>query len=118
LQDHSIDDLLRLLPTRQSWKTVAVETAVVKDELATRTLLVKPSELVRADSNGIEWLADRLIPRHGRRLVIAPPKTGKSLFFLDLALATMGSVLAFGTAAATYESPSSAAKTVLNRAEA
>ncbi|GAA3758491.1 AAA family ATPase [Terriglobus aquaticus] len=95
LQEHTVEDLLQLLPNRVAWQQPAPQHALVKDNLVPRALLVKPSELVRNESEGGDWLVDRLIPRNSRGLVIAPPKTGKSFFFLDLAiaLATCGRVL-------------------------
>jgi KaiC/GvpD/RAD55 family RecA-like ATPase len=95
LVQHSVDELLRLFPNLQPWEQPEPKAVLVKNALAPRTLLVKPSELIRHEMEGGDWLVDRLIPRGGRGLVIAPPKTGKSFFFLDLAIAlgTGGKVL-------------------------
>jgi KaiC/GvpD/RAD55 family RecA-like ATPase len=87
LATHSIDDLLKLLPTRKEWSAPKPNAPVVTDTVAPRPLLVRPSELVRADAsrNG-DWLVDGLIERGTRGLVVAPPKTGKSLLFLEMVL--------------------------------
>lgn len=95
LDRNPIEALLKLLPTRDAWQVHESKDPTIKGDITPRQILVKPSQLTRADQDGGDWLVDRLVPRHGRGLVIAPPKTGKSFFFLDLALAlgSMGSVL-------------------------
>lgn len=96
LETHTVEQFFaHMYKNLQPWETPEPKTILVKHDLAPRTLLVKPSALARNDHEGGDWLVDRLIPRTGRGLVIAPPKTGKSFFFLDLALAlgTNGKVL-------------------------
>ena len=88
LAGHAIEDFLKLLPNRIPWVTTARKEPTVNaipDE--ERKLLVRPSELVIAGATaGGDWLVDGLIERGTRGLVVAPPKTGKSLLFLELVL--------------------------------
>jgi KaiC/GvpD/RAD55 family RecA-like ATPase len=95
LESHPVEDLLKLFPKMVEWKKPEEKHALVKDDLTPRELLVPPSQLIKQAQEGGDWLVDRLIPRHGRGLVVAPPKCGKSLFFLDIAIAlgTQSSVL-------------------------
>lgn len=87
LEKNTAEDLLKLLPSRVEWETPKRAVSRVVDDLAPRTLLVKPSELVcSAESAGGDWLVPGLIERGTRGLVVAPPKTGKSLLFLELGL--------------------------------
>jgi KaiC/GvpD/RAD55 family RecA-like ATPase len=88
LERNSIEEFLKLLPSRKEWKTPKRSVSTVAEELAPRTLLVKPSELVATAGHHLEgdWLVEGLIERGTRGLVVAPPKTGKSLLFLELAL--------------------------------
>lgn len=95
LASHSVEDLLTLLPNRIAWEQPASQHPIAKEGTSPRELLVKPSSLVRNLTAGGDWLVHSLIPRNARGLVIAPPKTGKTFFFLDLAIAlgTGGKVL-------------------------
>lgn len=87
LATHSIDDLLNLLDTRKEWRVRKPDAPVVADTVAPRPLLVRPSELVHGDAAKTgDWLVDGLIERGTRGLVVAPPKTGKSLLFLEMVL--------------------------------
>lgn len=89
LQSHTVTEFFNLLRDVVPYDLPAPDVITNKsDSLAPRTLLVKPSDLVvGSDSSDSDWLVDRLIRRGTRGLVVAPPKTGKSLFFLDIALA-------------------------------
>ena len=96
LATHSVEDFTKLLPNCKDWVLPkSKEITIGKESLEPRRLLVKPSELVAPGDLGGDWLVDRLIQRGTRGLVIAKPKTGKSLFLLDVAisLATQGRVL-------------------------
>jgi hypothetical protein len=87
LASNAIEDFLGLLPSRVEWRQPRTIDPTIADTLDARTLLVKPSDLV--DANGIaggDWLVPGLIERGTRGLVVAPPKTGKSLLFLEMAL--------------------------------
>jgi hypothetical protein len=87
LQKQKIEDLLRLLPNRKEWNSPKQKEAIIAETLEPRTLLVKPSELVvSTDDVAGDWLVEGLIERGTRGLVVAPPKTGKSLLFLELVL--------------------------------
>lgn len=87
LELHAIDDFLKLLPLRKEWYTPEPDYAVVEESLEPRVLLVKPSQLVRSGAiDGGDWLVKGFIERGTRGLVVAPPKTGKSLLFLELVL--------------------------------
>jgi hypothetical protein len=88
LANHSIDDFLKLLPQRMEWQ-LPKQTGepIITQVQESKPLLVKPSELVTSDAaNGGDWLVEGLIERGTRGLVVAPPKTGKSLLFLDMVL--------------------------------
>lgn len=87
LAKHTVEEFLKLLPSRKEWTQPERDTAVIAETLDPRTLLVKPSELVHAGAmEGGDWLVDGLIERGTRGLVVAPPKTGKSLLFLEMVL--------------------------------
>ena len=87
LADRTIDDLLLLLPTRVEWRLPKRLQPLIEETLQEPALLVKPSELVAADAHlGVDWLVDGLIERGTRGLVVGPPKTGKSLLFLEMVL--------------------------------
>ena len=84
LAERSIEDLLKLLPNRKEWATSQRKEPVIAETLEPRTLLVKPSELLGGENPDGDWLVQGLIERGTRGLVVAPPKTGKSLLFLEL----------------------------------
>jgi len=87
LRAHTIDEFLRLLPDRKVWEAPKPKEVLVLERLAPKALLVKPSELVVQTSGAMgDWLVPGLIERGTRGLVVAPPKTGKSLLFLELVL--------------------------------
>ena len=87
LASHTVDEFLALLPQRKEWAAPAPETALVEATLDPRPLLVPPSALAPADGDPRgDYLVTGLIERNTRGLVVAPPKTGKSLLFLELAL--------------------------------
>ena len=85
---HAIEDLIKLLDTeRKPYRTVPAKTAKVGESIPEpRVILVHPTELGKADLQG-DMLVPGLIERGQRGLVVAPPKAGKSLLFLDLATA-------------------------------
>jgi hypothetical protein len=87
LAAHPIDDLWQLFPTRKEWVQSKAIEPTIAETLEERTLLVKPSELAASDGLGAtDWLVEGLIERGTRGLVVAPPKTGKSLLFLEMVL--------------------------------
>lgn len=87
LERNTVDELLKLLPSRKEWAVPEPQHALVEESLEPRVLLVKPSQLIRsgADAGG-DWLVKGFIERGTRGMVVAPPKTGKSLMFLELVL--------------------------------
>jgi hypothetical protein len=85
LEGNTVEDLLKLLPMRKEWTVPEPKHAVVEESLEPRVLLVKPSQLVSSSSGDVgDWLVKGFIERGTRGLVVAPPKTGKSLLFLEL----------------------------------
>lgn len=87
LERHTIDQFLALLPTRKLYESPAKKYLLHTKEDEQRVLLIKPSKLMRAgEAHERDWLVPGLIARGKRGLVVAPPKTGKSLLFCDLAL--------------------------------
>lgn len=96
LENHTVEEFTKLLPTCKDWiLPKSKESIIGKESLEPRRLLIKPSELVAPGDPGGDWLVDRLIQRRTRGLIVAKPKSGKSLFMLDIAisLATQGRVL-------------------------
>lgn len=78
------------------WAVVTDKRVEMPKDVTPRTILVPPSVLVRGKgTQHIDWLVTGLIERNTRGLVIADPKVGKSLLFLDLcvSLATNTSFL-------------------------
>ncbi len=87
LAAHPIEEFLKLLKNRVEWQLPRqTKEPLVAEEAEPRTLLVRPSALVSGMEPGGDWLVDGLIERGTRGLVVAPPKTGKSLLFLDMVL--------------------------------
>ena len=85
LESHSVTDFLKLLANRKTWQVTTAKQPHFKGEEAQRIVLVKPSKLVAQGATaGGDWLVDGLIARGKRGLVVAAPKVGKSLLFLDL----------------------------------
>lgn len=96
LANHTVEEFVKLLPTCKDWiLPKSKESIIGKESLEPRRLLIKPSELVAPGDPGGDWLVDRLIQRGTRGLIVAKPKSGKSLFMLDIAisLATQGRVI-------------------------
>lgn len=88
LASHSIEDFVKLLPNRLEWQIPKQpKEPSITEEKSRGPLLVKPSSLVSdGHTSRTDWLVEGLIARNTRGLVIAKPKTGKSLLFLDLCL--------------------------------
>lgn len=87
LVKNDISDFIKLLSNRVPYKLLEKVIPTVKeDSLSERVLLVRPSDLTGPRENGGNWIVPGFIERGTRGLVVAPPKTGKSLLFLDLAL--------------------------------
>jgi len=87
LAGHEFSEFIKLLPGCIPWTLPQPKFSIVNgNELAERTLLVRPSELRGHLENGGNWIVPGFIERDTRGLVVAPPKTGKSLLFLELAL--------------------------------
>ena len=88
LQAHSIENFLKLLPARVEYRLPKqpAEPIIAKTTEEPAPLLVKPSQLVVGGGVEPDWLVQGLIERGARGLVVAPPKTGKSLLFLEMAL--------------------------------
>ena len=86
LEAHSVEDFLRLLPSRVEFRLPKQpsEPMISQTIEEARPLLVKPSQLTNSANRDGDWLVDGLIERGTRGLVVAPPKTGKSLLFLDM----------------------------------
>jgi hypothetical protein len=89
LESHTVKEFLQLLAEhKHAYEVIEQKDYSVKGESpAPRQILVKPSELAAVGSTGGDFLVPKLIRKGSRGLVIADPKTGKSLFFLDIALA-------------------------------
>ena len=86
LKDHTIEELIKLMESSlKKWEVAKPKETKVGDKNEPRVVLVHPVELTGRDSKPqIDWLVDGLIERGQRGLVISPPKTGKSLLFLDM----------------------------------
>lgn len=87
LQNHSIDDLIKLLELeRKPYAVAKTKHVEVGEQNEQRIVLVHPVDLGREADAKCDWLVDGLIERGQRGLVVAPPKVGKSLMFLDMAV--------------------------------
>lgn len=85
LKDNTIDDLIKLMmKTLKPWAVAKAKETKVGDKNEPRILLVHPVELTRNSDDHSDWLVEGLIERGQRGLVVAPPKVGKSLLFLDM----------------------------------
>jgi AAA domain len=86
LKDHTIEDLIKLMETSlKKWEVAKPKETKVGDRNEPRVVLVHPVELTgRETKPQVDWLVDGLIERGQRGLVVAPPKVGKSLLFLDM----------------------------------
>lgn len=91
LERNSIEEFFKLLPNRVKHETKQRKAVHVAGDITPRHLLVKPSELVKSNEEAAgDWLVPGLIERGTRGLVVAPPKTGKSLMFLELVICLAG----------------------------
>lgn len=88
LKQHTVEDLIKLLESnRKPYAVAATKVAKVGDAIPEpRVVLVHPLELGDHTETRGDWLVEGLIERGQRGLVVAPPKVGKSLMFLDLAV--------------------------------
>jgi hypothetical protein len=86
LKEHTIEDLIKLMEKNlKKWETVKPKETMVGEKNEPRIVLVHPTELTGKNSKVAgDWLVDGLIERGQRGLVIAPPKVGKSIMFLDM----------------------------------
>lgn len=97
LESNTITDFLKLLKDVVPYEAAGQKSSIVKsDSLSPRTLLVKPSDLRDPNLTGKDWLVEGLIERNTRGLIAGPPKTGKSLLFLDIALSLATNTSLFG----------------------
>jgi hypothetical protein len=86
LDRNPVSEFFKLLANRVKHETKQRKTVEVSSDLTPRPLLVKPSELNGGRSAGKDWLIPGLIEKGRRGLIVAAPKTGKSLMFLDVAV--------------------------------
>jgi KaiC/GvpD/RAD55 family RecA-like ATPase len=88
LKNHTIEDLIKLMEkSLKKWDVTKPKEFKVGDKNEPRIVLVHPVDLTgRKVEDNCDWLVDGLIERGQRGLVIAPPKVGKSILFLDMAV--------------------------------
>lgn len=87
LKDHSAGDLFDLLPNRVRHDCKEHKQVVIDPKsIEMKDFFVVPSKLVNADKRKRDWLVEGLIERGTKGLVVARPKTGKSLLFLEIAV--------------------------------
>ena len=91
LESWSIEDFIKLLENRKPYIVEQPKEAKLSESLAPRIVLVHPMDLTHKDETAGDWLVEGLIERGQRGLVVAPPKVGKSLMFLDMAIALASS---------------------------
>lgn len=86
LSNHTIEDLIKLMEAGlKKWDVTKPKEHKVGDKNESRTILVHPIELTGKETKPTcDWMVDGLIERGQRGLVVAPPKCGKSLMFLDM----------------------------------
>lgn len=84
LERNTIEDFLQLLPQRKPYETKIPADKLIKDGLRPRVVLDEVENLEGSDR--IDWLVEGLIERGSKGLIVAPPKTGKSLFFIEVAI--------------------------------
>lgn len=85
LKNHAIEDLIKLMEKNlKPWAVVKSKEVKVGEKNEPRVLLVHPMELSHQADGHSDWLIEGMIERGQRGLVVAPPKCGKSLMFLDM----------------------------------
>jgi KaiC/GvpD/RAD55 family RecA-like ATPase len=86
LKDHTIEDLIKLMESGlKKWEVAKAKEVKVGVTNEPRIVLVHPVELTGRESKPTcDWLVEGLIERGQRGLVVAPPKVGKSIMFLDM----------------------------------
>lgn len=85
LERNTIEDFLKLLPNRKEYRTSMPADSRFTAQLEHRKVLEEVENL-QGDSTQVDWLVEGIIERGSRGLIVAPPKTGKSLFFLEVAI--------------------------------
>lgn len=85
LQNHSIEDLIKFMEGNlKKHEVVKPKDVKIGEPEAPRVILVNPVDLCRKAEGQSDWLVEGFIERGQRGLVVAPPKVGKSLMFLDM----------------------------------
>ena len=99
LKNHTIEDLIKLMESGlKKWEVAKSKEAKVGEKNEPRVVLVHPVELTgREAKQSCDWLVDGLIERGQRGLVVAPPKVGKSLLFLDMCISLASKTRFLGT---------------------
>jgi len=88
LKDHSFEDFMALWPECGLYEEKKPKESVFGDEILTpKPVMVSPHELMSGETTEKKWFVHKLIAEKSKGLVVAKPKTGKSLFFLDIAVA-------------------------------
>jgi 5S rRNA maturation endonuclease (ribonuclease M5) len=79
LKDHTAHDLLKAVKAAPRYRAVEVKADDVP-------FFVSPSLILPDDAPQVDWLMPGAIHRGAKGLIVAPPKAGKSMIALDLAV--------------------------------
>ena len=80
LQTHTKEDLLKAVKEASPFREVTAAPAE-------SPFFVAPSRILPEGTAAVDWLVPGVIHRGGKGIIVAPPKAGKSMLALDLAVA-------------------------------
>ena len=80
LQTHTKEDLLQAVKEASPFRAMT-------DALVDAPFFVSPSRILPAGGDLVDWLVPGVIHKGGKGIFVAPPKAGKSMVALDLAIA-------------------------------
>ena len=79
LKDHTAEDLMKAVASAPRFRHVEVKADDVP-------FFVSAAKILPKDAPSVHWLIPGAIHRGAKGLIVAPPKAGKSMIALDLAV--------------------------------